>query len=61
MTYLCSTGYTPQAEHGITPLDPALDLPWPADLELVLSDKDAAAPSLEQAAENGVPDRVCTR
>jgi dTDP-4-dehydrorhamnose 3,5-epimerase len=32
-------------------LDPALGLPWPAELEPVLSDKDAAAPSLEQAIE----------
>jgi len=49
MTYLCSTGYRPGAEHGIHPLDPALDLPWPTGLDPILSDKDAAAPSLAQA------------
>ena len=27
-TYLCSTAYNPGAEHGVNPLDPALDLPW---------------------------------
>jgi len=54
--YLCSTVYTPAAEHGIHPLDPALGLPWPEGLELVLSDKDAAAPTLAQAlAAGGLP------
>jgi dTDP-4-dehydrorhamnose 3,5-epimerase len=51
MAYLCSTPYSPGAEHGVSPLDPALGLPWPAELDPVLSDKDAAAPSLEQAVE----------
>ncbi|ACU98039.1 dTDP-4-dehydrorhamnose 3,5-epimerase family protein [Saccharomonospora viridis] len=54
MTYLCSTGYEPSAEHGITPLDPELNLPWPSDVEPVLSDKDAAAPTLAQALEAGI-------
>ncbi|MGH3767711.1 MAG: dTDP-4-dehydrorhamnose 3,5-epimerase [Pseudonocardiaceae bacterium] len=53
MTYLCSTGYDPTAEHTVHPLDPALDLPWPADLEPVLSDKDRAAPTLADAAAAG--------
>jgi 5-epimerase len=50
MTYLCSTGYTPAAERTVHPLDPALGLPWPADQDLVLSDKDRAAPTLTEAA-----------
>lgn len=54
MAYLCSTGYRPAGEHGVTPLDPALDLPWPADVAPVLSEKDAAAPTLAQAAEQGL-------
>ena len=54
MAYLCSTPYTPGAEHGIDPLDPALALPWPTDVFAVLSDKDAAAPALAQAAELGI-------
>lgn len=53
VTYLCSTPYTPGAEHGIHPLDPRLALPWPDDLELLLSDKDAAAPSLDEALVAG--------
>jgi dTDP-4-dehydrorhamnose 3,5-epimerase len=52
--YLCSEPYAPQYEHGIHPLDPDLNLPWPADIDPVLSPKDAAAPSLEQAVETGL-------
>jgi epimerase EvaD len=54
MSYLCSTGYSPGAEHGITPLDAALDLPWPADIEPVLSEKDAKAPTLAEAEAAGL-------
>jgi dTDP-4-dehydrorhamnose 3,5-epimerase len=54
LTYLCSTGYAPGREHGIDPLDPALNLPLPAGVDFVLSDKDAAAPTLAQAADQGL-------
>jgi dTDP-4-dehydrorhamnose 3,5-epimerase len=47
--YLCSEPYNPTGEHAINPLDPVLGLPWPADLELVLSDKDRDAPTLAEA------------
>jgi len=47
--YLCSTPYQPLREHGIHPLDPDLGIEWPSDLEPILSDKDAAAPSLATA------------
>jgi dTDP-4-dehydrorhamnose 3,5-epimerase len=50
MTDLCSTGYTPAAEHTVHPLDPAVGLPWPADQDLILSDKDRTAPTLAEAA-----------
>jgi epimerase EvaD len=53
MVYLCSTGYHPATEHGVNPLDPDLALPWPSELDLVLSDKDRAAPSLERAKADG--------
>ena len=36
------------------PLDPELDLPWPAGVEHLLSEKDAAAPSLALAREQGL-------
>jgi dTDP-4-dehydrorhamnose 3,5-epimerase len=51
--YLCSEPYAPAREHGIHPQDPELDLPWP-DLDLVLSPKDAAAPTLSEAAAAGL-------
>lgn len=54
MAYLCSTGYNPAAEHTVNPLDPALALPWPADIEPVLSDKDRTAPTLAEAADAGI-------
>lgn len=52
--YLCSTPYSPGREFGIHPLDPALGLPWPSGAESVLSDKDAAAPSLAEAESSGM-------
>ena len=54
VTYLCSTPYAPGREHGISPLDPELALPWPSDVEALLSDKDAAAPSLAEAQASGL-------
>ncbi len=54
VTYLVSSGYSPGREFGVSPLDPELDLPWPSDVEVRLSDKDRAAPTLAQAREQGV-------
>jgi dTDP-4-dehydrorhamnose 3,5-epimerase len=54
VSYLCSTSYTPGRERGIHPLDPDLDLPWPADLTPLLSDKDTVAPTLKEAEAAGL-------
>lgn len=54
VTYLCSEPYNPGHEHGIHPLDPELGLPWPTDVAPLLSEKDAAAPTLAQARESGL-------
>src|ERR1700748_3456691 len=53
--YLCSTPYAPGREHGVHPLDPAIGIAWPARqaTALVLSDKDAAAPALDEALAAG--------
>ncbi|MGW4110344.1 dTDP-4-dehydrorhamnose 3,5-epimerase family protein [Actinosynnema sp. NPDC004786] len=51
-SYLCSEGFNPKAEHGVHPL--SMDLPWPTDVTPLLSPKDAAAPSFEQAREQGL-------
>ncbi|MFJ1543881.1 dTDP-4-dehydrorhamnose 3,5-epimerase [Streptomyces sp. NPDC088246] len=52
--YLCSEGYAPGREHGINPLDPELGIEWPEGIAPLLSDKDAAAPSLAEAEEQGL-------
>lgn len=52
--YLCSTGYDPAREHTVSPVDPALGIDWPFDGELVLSDRDAAAPTLAEAHDTGL-------
>jgi len=54
VTYLCSEGYNPTGEHGVHPLGSDLDLPWPKDIEPLLSDKDAAAPTLAEAERDGL-------
>ncbi|CAN5291810.1 dTDP-4-dehydrorhamnose 3,5-epimerase [soil metagenome] len=54
LTYLCSTAYDPEREKAIHPLDPALALPWPQDIEPVLSARDQAAPTLAEAGEQGM-------
>lgn len=54
VTYLCSTPYNPSGEHGVDPTDPALDLPWPDGVEPLLSPKDAEAPTLAEAQDQGL-------
>lgn len=54
MVYLCSEPYNPAAEHGINPMDADLALPWPHDIEPLLSEKDTDAPSLKEALEQGM-------
>jgi dTDP-4-dehydrorhamnose 3,5-epimerase len=54
LTYLVSSGYDPEREFGIHPLDPALDLPWPGDVEFELSAKDQQAPTLAEAQQQGL-------
>lgn len=58
--YLCSAPYAPGREFGINPLDPDVDIAWPdtgldgQPLSPLLSPKDAAAPTLAQAAAAGI-------
>ena len=52
--YLCSEPYAPTREHGVFPLDPTLDLPWPKADVSMLSPKDAAAPLLGEALAQGL-------
>jgi dTDP-4-dehydrorhamnose 3,5-epimerase len=58
--YLCSTPYAPGREHGVGALDPDIGIEWPAEVKPILSDKDAAAPSLSTAQSAGIlPDYAC--
>lgn len=53
--YMCSTPYAPAREHTINPHDPAIGIRWPlAADQMVLSERDAAAPLLEEAAAAGI-------
>lgn len=60
ISYLCTAPYTPAREHGVHPLDPAIGIEWPttgrdgAELAPLLSAKDGDAPSLDEAAAQGL-------
>jgi dTDP-4-dehydrorhamnose 3,5-epimerase len=53
VTYKVSTYYDPSAEAGIRYDDPDIGIEWP-DIELRVSDRDAAAPRLAEVAD-GLP------
>jgi dTDP-4-dehydrorhamnose 3,5-epimerase len=53
LTYLCSKTYAPTREHSVHPLDADLGIPWPTESPIV-SDRDAAAPTLAQAQSSGL-------
>ncbi|OMC38818.1 dTDP-4-dehydrorhamnose 3,5-epimerase [Mycobacterium sp. GA-1841] len=50
--YLCSAPYSPDREHTILATDLGID--WPIDGDPVLSERDAAAPTLEQVRAAGL-------
>lgn len=53
--YVCSTMYVPGTQVEVDPMDPELALPWPLHgAAPLLSDKDAHAPSLREAAAQGL-------
>lgn len=59
--YLCSAPYDPSREHTVLATDPALEIDWPAG-RLLLSERDAAAPTLAEAQQQGLlPDWTATR
>ena len=53
LTYLCSETYAPTREHTVDALDPDLGIRWPTE-HPVLSERDAAAPSLAHALDIGL-------
>jgi dTDP-4-dehydrorhamnose 3,5-epimerase len=54
--YLCSSEYNPQREHTICATDPALGIDWPlvGGVAASMSDRDAAAPSLDEVRAAGL-------
>jgi dTDP-4-dehydrorhamnose 3,5-epimerase len=54
--YLCSAEYSPQREHTICATDPTLAIDWPLvdGAAPCLSDRDAAAPSLDEVRASGL-------
>jgi dTDP-4-dehydrorhamnose 3,5-epimerase len=54
--YLCSAEYDPQREHTICATDPALAIEWPLvdGAAPSLSDRDAAAPNLDEVRKSGL-------
>ena len=53
VTYYVSEKYNPEREKGINPFDKTLNVKWP-DLELILSEKDKQAISLEESKSQGL-------
>lgn len=51
MNYLCGAEYVPGTMIDVQALDPALGIPWALDGPPIMSDKDAAAPTLAEAVE----------
>lgn len=58
--YLCSSGYSPEREHGIHPMDSEIGIDWPKTgrngepLDFEISAKDSEAPSLSDAVKSGL-------
>jgi dTDP-4-dehydrorhamnose 3,5-epimerase len=57
LVYLLSAIYDPQTEHAVNPLDATLGFQWPLK-EVILSKKDAAAPSLDELYEANILPRM---
>jgi dTDP-4-dehydrorhamnose 3,5-epimerase len=53
VTYFVTEKYNPEREKGINPFDKTLNVKWP-DLELILSEKDKQAISLDESKAQGL-------
>lgn len=54
MAYLLSSPYIAENELALSPLDPALALGIPDDIDPILSDRDRVAPTLAEARASGL-------
>jgi dTDP-4-dehydrorhamnose 3,5-epimerase len=57
VTYKCTSVYDPAVERGFAYDDPAVGIEWPTDIPLLVSDRDATAPSLAEI-EDQLPFRL---
>jgi dTDP-4-dehydrorhamnose 3,5-epimerase len=53
LSYLLSSSFNPSMELEINPFDETLDVPWRLDEPAIMSEKDAAAPSLSDRIASG--------
>jgi len=53
VTYYVTEKYNPEREKGINPFDKTLNIKWP-DLELIISEKDKQAISLDESEAQGL-------
>jgi len=51
-TYRCSNYYDPATEAGIAWNDPEVGIEWPADIEILVSDRDNEAPPLAEVKDS---------
>jgi NDP-hexose 3,5-(Or5-) epimerase len=54
MNYLCGAEYVPGTMIYVQALDPTIGIPWELDGAPIMSDKDAAAPTLAESVERGL-------
>ena len=54
VVYATSSPYSPEEEFAINPLDSTLGISWGLEKQIVLSDRDRAAPTLEEALTSGL-------
>jgi NDP-hexose 3,5-(Or5-) epimerase len=54
MSYVCSSEYVHGSMIDIQALDPRLDIPWNLTEPPIMSDKDIAAPGIDEAAATGL-------
>ena len=54
LVYLCSRPYAPDSERAVNALDPALGIAWPLDGKPLMSERDTAAFTLDEALGRGM-------
>ncbi|MEV4053680.1 dTDP-4-dehydrorhamnose 3,5-epimerase family protein [Amycolatopsis sp. NPDC049688] len=54
VSYLCSSEFAPGTQIDLNPFDPGVGLPWKPASEPTVSEKDAAAPTVREAAARGL-------